>query len=748
MPRVLRFRCLVFLFTAGAGLANAGPPSEASPMCPHPPGRPAIGLVLSGGGARGLAHVGVLRVLEELRVPIDCIAGTSVGAVVGGLYASGMSPRDIETRLRSLDWQDAFRDRPSRRDLAFRRKQDDRNFLVRLPLGLRSGRVLLPRGLIQGQKLQQIMRTLTVPVMDRASFNDLPTPFRAVATNLETGARVLLERGDLAAAMRSSMSAPGVFAPVELDHALLVDGGLSENLPVDVAHSMGADVLIVVDVSFQLQARSELDTALAVSNQMLAILVRHDTERQKAALSTRDVLVEPALGDTSSTDFTSAAHAIDTGRAAAEQLRPRLAQLSVSDDEYLRYAALRSSRAVNRPQVNFVSINPVSARYGPTITAAMKPLVGKPLDPVALESAFTELYGLDNFESLDYSIVENAAHETGLEVHARRKSWGPNYVRFGLNLQDDFQGDSNYNAAVRFIVTELNALGGEWLTDLQIGENPKAVTEFYQPLTYERRWFIAPSARAEVRNLDLYSGDTRIAEYRVRETEEDLDVGRNLSNWGETRIGVHFRSGAARLRLGEPLLPTTPFQSGEMFFKFSYDRLDNVDFPRQGQTFSVQWDADRTGLASDINSDRVRADWLIAGSRGRNTLISWTTAGTTLDGRTASRIQDLYSLGGFFNLSGLPVQSQFGPHYAISRLIGFRKIGHGGESFLDFPAYLGASLEIGNTWAHRGDLSLGSAHKDGALFLGLDTFLGPLYLGAGYDSQGFSAFYLFLGRTF
>src|SRR5450432_3527087 len=265
--------------------------ADAQPAYPEQASRPRICLVLPGGGARGMAHIGVLKVLEDLKIPIDCIAGTSMGAIVGGLYASGMTAQDIDATMRSLDWQEAFRDTPPRQDLAFRRKQDDRNFLVQLPLGLKHGNILLPKGFIQGQKLQQTLRQLTLPFNNGTEFDLLPTQFRAVATDLETGNAVLLERGDLAIDMRASMSAPGVFAPVELNGRLLVDGGLAENLPVNVARSMHADVLIVSDVSFPLQPRASLDSALSISNQMLAILVHKDTDLQRASLGERDVLI-------------------------------------------------------------------------------------------------------------------------------------------------------------------------------------------------------------------------------------------------------------------------------------------------------------------------------------------------------------------------------------------------------------------------------------------------------------------------
>ena len=712
-------------------------------------------MVLSGGGARGMAHIGVLKVLEQMKIPIDCIAGTSMGAIVGGLYASGMTALEIDKTMRSVDWQEAFRDAPPRRDLAFRRKQDDRNFLVRLPLGLQHGKILLPKGFIQGQKLEETLRQLTLPFSNSTDFGLLPTPFRAVATDLETGNAVLMDKGDLAIAMRASISAPGVFAPVESNARLLVDGGLAENLPVNVARAMHADILIVSDVSFPLQPRADLNSALSISNQMLAILLRKDADRQRASLSPQDILIEPKLGTTSATDFTAVNASIARGEDAAQEAISKLSAYAVNEGVYRDYLARRATREPGLPPIKFVRVDEPSKRYEKTILAEMQPLVGKPLDPEQVGKRITELYGLGNFETLDYTLVERRAatgvgtEESGLEVRARRKSWGPNYLRFGLNLEDDFQGNSRYNAAARFVLTEINELGAELRTDVQIGSDPKIVGEFYQPLNASRTWFLAPSARIEARDLRIFAKNIEVADFRDREAEADVDIGRNLGNWGEIRAGLHRINGATRVRFGDPALVEPLYNNGEYFFKFSYDRLDNIHFPREGQTFSLQWDANRTNLGADVASDRAQADWLMARSRGRNSLLFWTSAGTTLDGAfKPTALPEFYSLGGFFNLSGLAPASLIGPHYAIARAIYFRKIGRGGEGFFEFPAYLGVSLELGNTWQRRGDIRFGSAHKDASVFLAFDTFLGPVYLGSGYDEAGTAAFYLFLGRTF
>ena len=326
-----------------------------------------------------MAHIGVLKVLEDLKIPIDCIAGTSMGAIVGGLYASGMTAHQIDSTMRSLDWQEAFRDTPPRRDLAFRRKQDDRNFLVQLPLGLKHGKILLPKGFIQGQKLQETLRQLTLPFSNSTDFDLLPTPFRAVATDLETGNAVLLDKGDLAIAMRASMSAPGVFAPVELNGRLLVDGGLAENLPISVARAMHADVLIVSDVSFPLQPRAALGSALSISNQMLAILVRKDSDRQRASLTPRDILIEPNLGTATATDFSVPSNVIAGGEAAARNAS-RACGLQRRRCRVSGLPGAARAREPGLPPIRFVRVDEQSKRYEKTIMAEMQPLVGKPLD--------------------------------------------------------------------------------------------------------------------------------------------------------------------------------------------------------------------------------------------------------------------------------------------------------------------------------------------------------------------------------
>lgn len=706
--------------------------------------RPRVGLVLSGGGARGAAHVGVLKVLDEMRVPVDAIAGTSMGAVVGGLYASGMSGAEIETLIRSLNWQDAFRDRPPREELGFRRKQDERNFLVRYALGLKKEGFVLPPGLVQGQKLEQVLRNAALPVAEVQRFDRLPIPFRAIATDLETGQAVVMDSGDLVTAMRASMSAPGVFSPAQREGRLLVDGGLVENLPIDTARAMGVDVLIVVDVSFPLYLRDELTSPLEVTNQAFAILIRGRTLEERKKLLPTDIVLDPPLGRFASADFSRVPQAMRAGEEAARAASATLARLSLSEADYRNYLAART-RSTELPVIEFVRADSASSQYNPLIQETMKELVGRQMDRELVRSKLSSLYALDRFETIDYRLVEDEGH-AGLQLDLRRKSWGPNYVRMGLNLEDDFEGNSRYNAAVRFIATELNGLGAEWLTDVQIGENPKFFTEFYQPLSLASRYFVSPQFDFEERSVFELRDRDRVAEYRVREVQGGVDFGREISNWGEIRFGVHRGTGRRRVLIGDPSLPGSDFDRGGYFTRISYDKLDSIFFPRHGQQFDIEWRAERESVGADTNFDIFRTSWLVARSFDRHTFIFWADAGTTVDGLETP--ENSFSLGGFLNLSGLPPGFLAGPHYGIGRLIYYRRVGRGGEGVLDLPAYAGVSVEAGNTWLDRKDVSFGDLRMNASVFFGLDTPLGPVYLATGYDEGGDKAFYLFLGRTF
>lgn len=747
-----------------AGASHAAPPEQpATPAAStaaaiaqamqQPGAHPRIGLVLSGGGARGMAHAGVLEVLDDLHIHVDAIAGTSMGAVVGGLYASGMSGREIERLLASVDWQDAFRDRPPRAELGFRRKQEEHDFLVNLPLGVQGKKLQIPTGLVQGEKLTQLIRRATLPVATVTRFDDLRIPFRAVATDLETGASVVMDSGDLTTALRASMSAPGLFAPVERDGRLLVDGGLTENLPIDVARAMGVDALIVVDAGFPLQPRDRLNTLTSVSNQALAILVRRDVERQLATLGPRDVLLQPALGQRSSYDFNGVAASVALGVASARELQGRLVALAAAEPTTSSAApadaapaAMPAVPVAALPTVQFIAADAASKRYQHMLNTVFADQIGKPLDPDVIEARIKTIYGQGNLELLDYRVDRTPQGVTGLVFTARRNSWGPNYLHLGLSLEDDFAGNSTFNAAGRVSFTELNPLGAEALLDLQVGAAPRVAFEFYQPLSPLQHFFVAPHLQAEAHNVPQLRDGQAIGSYRVRTFEYGLDFGREFSNWGELRAGVLDTRGTTAVRLGDFSVPEVSYHTHAGFMRFSYDRLDSTTFPRTGQALSLTVRAEDAGRGAE-GSDTMIFDWRGAWSRGKNTAVAWLSSGSTIGG-SDTNVRAYFPLGGFLNLSGLPAQSLAGPHYAIARVLYLRSVGRGGEGILNVPAYAGISYEIGNVWADRSEMTFSSARNDASLFFGADTYIGPAYLAVGYDEGGNTAFYLFLGRSF
>ncbi len=709
----------------------------------HPAGRLKVCLVLSGGGARGAAHIGVIEVLEEMHIPIDCITGTSMGSIVGGLYASGMSTEEIKKTLTTIDWQDAFNDNIPREDRSFRRKRDDDLYLIKHKPGIGDdGKIKLPTGFLQGQKIDLIFKELALPVSDIRNFNELSIPFRAVATDITTGEAVVLSSGDLAKSMRASMSVPSIFAPVEIDGRLLVDGGVSNNLPVDVARNMGADIVIAVDISTPLKKREELTSAVSITGQLTGILTRRNTEAQIAKLSGRDILIVPVLGDISSADFKESGRAIPKGRAAAEQHREQLAGLAVSEADYANLVRSMPVRKTTPPVIDFIRLDNKSRVSDAVIMARLHVKTGEPLDVKALDHDIGLIYGLELFENVDYEVVEEEG-KNGLLIHAKERAWGPNYLQLGLELGDNFKGESTYNFGAAYTRTAINRLNGEWRTGLQIGERPGIATEIFQPLDVASRYFINPHLFYAKGNYNVFSPDGNIlAEYRVSRYGIDISGGREFGTWGEARLGYRRYAGDLELRIGTPTQPEDNYNSGEFYGRLSVDRLDDVNFPRAGYFGRLEYLWSDTALGADTDFDQIMFDGGYAYTWDRNTLIAATSFYATLD--NDAPIQNLFQLGGLFRLSGYQVNELSGQQLGLLKLIYMRRIGN--INFL--PTYLGGSLEAGNTWQDTDDIEFGNLIGAGSLFIGLDTFLGPLYIAYGLAEHSHDSFYLYLGKIF
>ena len=734
------------LAALGLSLLWIAVPAQAAPcdrLAANDPGRPKVGLVLGGGGARGAAHVGVLKVLEQMHIPIDCIAGNSMGAIVGGLYASGLSPEEIEREMVGMDWDDVLDDKPPRPEQQFRRKRDDDNYLVKKYVGYEDGKLELPLGYIQGQKFDLELARLTQHVAAIPTFDELPIPFRAVATDIETGEALILDSGNLARSIRASMAVPGAFDAVEIEGRLLVDGLVSNNVPIDVARAMGADIVIVVDVGTPMMTRGEITSALKVIGQISNILTNRNVQEQLRTLKPTDVYIEPDLGDIATSDFKRAADAIAVGEKAAVAAQDQLSGLLAGLGGVTHGVAVQRAPARTPPEIAFVRVEAKTTIGEDVLLHPFQPLIGKPLDNEQLNAAIGELYGWNIFESVRYEVVQEGG-KRGLLVHVKEKSWGPNYIQLGVALATDLNGDSTWDVGASMLKTALNRYAGEARFAVQIGENPLAFAEFYQPLGAALRWFISPQVFYNAQSTSRWEGDDEVEEYRVHRYGGGLSAGRTLADWGEARVGLRRYAGEAELRIGDPSIPDGDFDSAEFYGRLTYDTFDNRNFPHSGALATVDWIESLKDLGADDNFSQLLVNAGGARSWGKTSLFGAVQFEYTAD--EVAPIQNRFRIGGFTRLSGFTQQQLSGQQVLLLRGGFYRRIGN----IEWLPAYFGMSLEYGNVYEDRDDISLATdnALLAASMFFGVDTVLGPVYLGYGHAEQGHDSVYLFLGRLF
>lgn len=704
--------------------------------------RPTIGLVLSGGGARGSSHIGVLKVLEELRVPIDIITGTSMGAIVGGMYASGYSVEEIEKLLEDTDWTAMFSDEQPRKRRSFRRKQDDYNFLIKREAGFKDGKLILPKGLLQGQQL--MLRLTSLNLSASRNFDALPIRFRAVAADIESGEAVTLGSGSLATAMLASMAIPGVFAPVEWNGRLLVDGGFANNVPVKLARDLGADIVIVVDLSSELKRREGLSSPFSILNQILGFTLQRNTAVQLGTLGPEDILIQPDLGGSSSTDFWRASEMIDSGVLAARLSAKELNKLSVSEAVFANYLGTIRQRTQTQPIIDSIEIDNQSPLSADVLKSHIPVEPGDRLDVSALETGIQDLYGLNIFERVNYDLLEDE-QQTTLLVEAKEKEWGPNYLRFGLNMETDFEGTGIFNFATSYTMTPINRQGGEWRTEIQIGHEQRLVTELYQPLDNRLRYYVRTALAHEKTHVGQFESGQKVADFEVSFSRFQLAAGRQLGNWGQLEIGAYTGSGDAKPYIGDPATPTQDLNSGAWTLSFTHDQLDSINIPRSGSLANISWTASREGLGADDEYDAWHANGLWAGTWNKHTLMLW--AGIAGVSNTERPAESAYSIGGLFNLSGYQKSELSGRYAGVMRMIYMKEFSNS-RSVLKVPLYIGMSLEAGNVWNRRDDIRFDSLIPAGSINLVIDSPIGPVYLSRGYAEGGHSATYLFIGRTF
>lgn len=705
---------------------------------------PRIGLVLSGGGARGAAHVGVLKVLEEMRVPIAAIAGTSMGALVGGSYASGVGVDRLEEELTGADWDDLFVDEPPRGEWPMRRKDETEQPTWDFTVGVNVGGVTLPKGALAGQKVGLFFADLVKGGELVDNFDELPIPYRAVATDLENGKMRVFSDGSLAEAMRASMSLPGVFAPTEIDDRLYVDGALVRNLPVDVARRMGVDLVIAVNVGGTYLPRGRLQTVVGVMGQMVAILTEQNVERSLAQIDrSRDILIQPELGKIGSGDFKRAAEAIAAGEKAARAGARRLSKLSLSPAAYAAWQSSRPSppQASGRiDEVRVVGGERVNATLFESLIANQD---GRSLDRRQLEADIQDLYGRGDFENISYRVDRSSGRNLVI-VDAVEKSWGPGYLSFGLGFRTDFLGDNRFGLRGSYRRTWLNKLGSEWATSVQLGNELDFFSELYQPLRLDRTGFVAPYLRVGRSPLSVFEGSQRIARYDLTRSAIGLDFGSTLfGERAELRIGALLGNARTDLDTGQPPLPEGSDNQSGVRARFRWDTLDSRYVPRSGVRLALDLFAPQGALGADLDYNRLSANLTGGKSFGRNTLVGRIRLGSSFGGDMP--YYDQFPLGGFQELSGYANEQFRGNQVAFGGLIYYRQL-----ATLTPPLgrgfYLGGSLEVGAIGDTLDFLTEPKMRFGSSVFLGAETWLGPAYLGLGVGDEGDATGYFLLGQ--
>jgi NTE family protein len=691
-----------------------------------PAGRPRIGLVLGGGGAKGAAHVGVIRVLDQLRIPIDCIVGTSMGALVGGIYATGVDAEELEKRVRAISWSDAIAFQGRRDKLPMRRKLAGVTYSNTLEFGVRDAGLTVPSGFINTQNIEQTIRLLAGRGLGVRDFDRLPIRFRAIATDMQKGEMVVLDSGDLATAMRASMAVPGLFAPVSMEGRVLGDGGLTRNVPVDIARQTCADVVIAVAIPNPVPTPEEMQSPLTMVSRTLDVLVGANERQQLESLGSSDIAIVIDPGMITSGSFARVAEAIPLGETAALARREELVRYAVSETEYLawrEHTARGARSSVQLAEVNVDGLKRVDERYVRTKLGLKS---GSIVDQRLLSDRVDDVYALDEFDRVEYALTGDP-DRPALEVMAYEKPWGPNLIRFDVGLQVTSDSETAFILGGDYVRSGLNAFGGEVHGVLAFGRTSTAKLSLYQPVERQRRLFIEPGLSASRSIEDIYVDDDAVARFKFSEAFGTLEIGQVFGNRAEFRAGIVSGLREARRDIAVDVFPDRIEEGyGGWTLGATYDTRDRVTVPTRGWLARARYFNSDEGLGSEPGVEYSRLDGLIA-----HTLPLWddvvelTLMGGTSFGNELP-IYDLFSLGGPNSFPGFNIGEQRGEEYWAGNARYLHKVADISPLFGQ-ALYVGLQLSAAEMRARLDGLPPEKVYS-GAVFLGGRTPLGPLTL--------------------
>ncbi|WP_087025414.1 patatin-like phospholipase family protein [Thaumasiovibrio subtropicus] len=726
--------------------------------------RDSVGLVLSGGGAKGAAHIGVLEVLEENRIPVDVITGTSMGAYVAGMYAMGLSAEEVKRRTFSINWTQGYNDQVGREAISLRRKSQSDRYQLRTEIGIDlNGEHKIPSSAFQGHAMARILREMTQNLPALSSFDQLAIPYRSVATDIESVTPFVLKEGNLALAMQASMTVPGALKPVELENRVLVDGGIVNNMPVDQAQLLGAEHIVAVDLRDALYNREELQSGFNIAGQLITHMTNMGSDTQVALMSPSDVYIKPDVSHMTAVDFDQMTSAYAAGREATEAMLPRLLAWQLSEEDYTAYQKNKLDRrsqlfANSAFYIDKIEIVNNTSRSDQAIASLLDLQGGDVLSTDAIEAALDRLYAQEIFDRITYTIEQNEG-ENRLVVDVNEKHWGPGYLNFKLAIEDDYASRSEFSIGAQYLYTNLTDKGGEWLTEADLGSWKRFSTEVYLPLDYEQRYFTAAglSWHNEFRRfgqvdptqlaIDIPSSaliyDTEYSEWR-----SFAELGWNFSPSIQMTLGVEGNTGNYDV-LNVAFSQDVSHWGG--YATFLADTLDNRFFPKEGVYAAVK--LGRSQIHSDIGDAKSKhyafyydTEWIKPFTAGRH---SW-VAGLTFGGSESDEPLPVHvkDLGGLFNLSGYSRYELNGRYRALGVVKYKYRLAEIDYGFVQSALYIGGSLERGNTWNQSSQISWDNAIAAGSVFLGADSLLGPVYLGYGQAENGVSSMYFYLGTHF
>jgi len=702
--------------------------------------RPKIGVAFEGGGALGLAHIGVLQWLEEHRVPIDYIAGTSMGGLVGGLYSTGMRPAEIHELMSKVDWRQTLGGQVPFNSLSYRRKEDRRTFQNNLEFGLRNG-FSLPSGLTSDKDITFFLDRETLLYSEVKSFDDLPIPFRSVATDLTNGKVFVFKDGPLGEALRASMSLPALFPPVQSDHSLFADGGLLNNLPVDVVKQMGADIVIAVYLRTSPFQRQTNQSMLNVLNRSISVMV---AANELHSLETADVVISVDLDGFTSSDFTAGEQIIPRGYEGAARKSVLFARLGVDEPGWQQYLAAREARRIHTIATpEFVQVTGVDGQLAHDIEKTLANNLGKPVDTNRLERDINLISGQGRFYGFSYRMTEQGGRK-GLLLRGNEKEYAPPLLNFGLQFDGSDIDNVRFTMNARVTAMDVGGSRSEWRSDFSAGSTWGLSTEYYRPLSSSSNWFVAPRAAGISGPLDLYNHNIHLAEYTRRQIGGGLDLGYAIDRFSEIRLGYDASYLHASLRVGDPSVLPTPFgRLGTTSIRYNFDRLDNPVIPRSGQILSLraQWNDASPGANAGFPLSEMYFG-IIHPISQRGSVFVQGSGGSTFGFHDTGIPQ--FFLGGQGRLSAYGTNELRTDQYWLAR------IGYEHELFrlplvLGNKVYATGVYEFANSYRAPGASRIPT---DVSIGIVMDTFLGPLSLGGSYGDSGHHKVYFLLGRFF